>query len=338
MNRKPKVVITHRVHESVLDLLSSHCELIPNQTARTLDRKEVVERSRDADALMAFMPDCIDADFLSQTPRLKVVGAALKGYDNFDVNAFDEAGVWLTFVPDLLTVPTAELAIGLTVGLARHLRAADAHVRSGAFRGWEPRFYGMGIAGAQIGVLGMGAIGRALAERLQGWGAQLCYADHVALDRDSERRLGLRRVALDTLLGHSDILILALALTPDTVHVIDANSLERMKPGALLVNPCRGSIVDEVAVLGALERGSLGGYAADVFEMEDWARPDRPDDIPPGLLAHPSTLFSAHIGSAVTAVREAIELRAADNIVAVLRGQVPPDAANAPLRVRTQTC
>jgi len=133
---------------------------------------------------------------------------------------------------------------------------------------------------------------------------------------------------MEQLLAKSDILILALALTPDTLHVINEESLWQMKHGALLINPCRGSIVDENAVLAALERGSLGGYAADVFEMEDWARIDRPRHISPALLAHPATLFSAHIGSAVTEVREAIELRAAENILAVLNGRTPPDPAN----------
>ena len=325
---EPTVVITHRIHDSVLATLSQHCHVVANQTPDTLDRAEVIARCRNADALMAFMPDFVDAAFLQAAPRLKVVGAALKGYDNFDVRAFDDAGVWLTFVPDLLTIPTAELTLGLTIGLARHVRAADAHVRSGAFRGWQPQFYGKGIAGSTIGILGMGAIGKAVAERLGGWGANLHYADHRGLDGEHERRLGLTRVPMEQLLAASDIVILALALTSDTLHVINEESLKRVKRGALLINPCRGSIVDENAVLAALERGSLGGYAADVFEMEDWARADRPRHISPALLAHPATLFSAHIGSAVAEVREAIELRAAENILAVLNGQTPPDPAN----------
>lgn len=327
---KPTVVLTHRVHDSVLAALTSHCNLVANQSAATLDRAEVSARCRDADALMAFMPDHVDAEFLRGAPRLKVVGAALKGYDNFDVRAFDDAGVWLTFVPDLLTVPTAELAVGLAIGLARHVRAADAHVRSGLFKGWQPQFYGTGIAGSTVGILGMGAIGKAVAERLAGWGAHLQYADHQGLDSQEEFRLAVSRVSTAQLLAESDFLILALALTPDTLHVINGDSLARIKPGALLINPCRGSIVDEGAVLAALESGSLGGYAADVFEMEDWARRDRPRQIAPALLAHPATLFTAHIGSAVSEVREAIEMRAALNILAVLQGRAPLDPANSP--------
>ncbi|SDS47447.1 phosphonate dehydrogenase [Halopseudomonas xinjiangensis] len=335
---KPTVVLTHRVHDSVLAMLSQHCRVVANQSPDTLDRAEVIARCRDADALMAFMPDFVDAQFLQAAPRLKVVGAALKGYDNFDLRAFDEAGVWLSFVPDLLTIPTAELAIGLTIGLARHVRAADAHVRSGSFRGWQPQFYGKGIAGSIVGILGMGAIGKAVAERLGGWGAQLHYADHQGLDRERESRLDVSRVSIEQLLARSDIVILALALSSETLHVINDGSLKGVKPGALLINPCRGSIVDEDAVLAALESGSLGGYAADVFEMEDWARTDRPRQISPSLLAHPATLFSAHIGSAVSEVREAIEMRAAQNILAVLQGRVPLDPANSPGSASRITC
>ena len=120
----PKLVITHRVHDEILQLLAPHCELVTNQTDSTLTREEVLRRCRDAQAMMAFMPDRVDADFLQACPELRVVGCALKGFDNFDVDACTARGVWLTFVPDLLTVPTAELAIGLAVGLGRHLRVS----------------------------------------------------------------------------------------------------------------------------------------------------------------------------------------------------------------------
>ncbi|HAS75684.1 MAG TPA: hydroxyacid dehydrogenase, partial [Marinobacter adhaerens] len=164
---KPRVVITHRVHDEVLAALEPHCELVTNQSNRTLPPDSVKARVATADAVMAFMPDRIGDEFLADCPNLKIVGAALKGYDNFDVDACTRHGVWLSFVPDLLTVPTAELTIGLTVGLTRQVKAADEFVRSGEFRGWQPKFYGLGIEGATIGIVGMGAIGKAIAVRLQ---------------------------------------------------------------------------------------------------------------------------------------------------------------------------
>ncbi len=178
---KPRVFITHRVHNSVLERLEQHCEVITNQSATTLTAAEVKARAATADAMMVFMPDQVSEEFLAGCPKLKVIGAALKGYDNFDVEACTRHGVWLTFVPDLLTVPTAELTIGLTISLIRHVRAADEYVRSGQFKGWQPTFYGLGVAGATVGIVGMGPIGQAVATRLQGWGASLLYSQPDAL-------------------------------------------------------------------------------------------------------------------------------------------------------------
>lgn len=335
---KPKVVITHRVHDPVLASLEPHCELIINQSPSTLPEESVRARVATADAILAFMPDRVSEDFLAACPNLKVIGAALKGFDNFDVEACTRHGVWLTFVPDLLTVPTAELTFGLTIGLIRQIRAADNFVRSGKFRGWEPRFYGLGIEGSTIGIVGMGAIGKAVATRFQGWGARLQYCQPDPLPVAEEAALGLARTSLQALLETSDIVILALALNEQTLHTINQERLKQMKPGAFLINPCRGSVVDEGAVLHSLASGHLGGYAADVFEMEDWARADRPQQIDPALLAHSNTLFTAHTGSAVSKVRLAIEQRAADNILQALRGERPRDAVNSVATIQGQPC
>lgn len=256
---KPKIVITHKIHDSVLDELAQDCELVTNQSGATLPQEEVAARVADADAMMAFMPDRVGVEFLQGCPRLKVIGAALKGYDNFDVDACTRHGVWLTFVPDLLTVPTAELAVGLTISLTRQVKAADHFVRSGEFTGWTPRFYGQGIEGSRIGIVGMGAIGQAVAQRLNGWGADLIYSQPERLPVQHEQALGLSHTPLKMLLAQSDIVILALALNEQTLHTINRETLTGMKPGAFLINPCRGSVVDEGSVLQALQSGQLGG-------------------------------------------------------------------------------
>ena len=297
---KPKLVITHKVHEEVLAILAPHCELITNQTPFSLSRNDTMKRAKDAEALMVFMPDRVDTIFLESCPQLKVIGAALKGYDNFDVDACTEHNVWLTFVPDLLTVPTAELTIGLMVGLIRHIRAADQHVRIGNFKGWLPQFYGMGIEGSTIAIIGMGAIGQAIAQRLSGWGATLVYTDTQPLDAEQQAALKLEFLSLDDALAQADIVIMALPLNSQTQHLLNTQRLQQMRPGSFLVNPCRGSIVDESAILDKLNSGHLAGYASDVFEMEDWAR----------------------------LVRLAIETRAAENILRVLNGEPPLDPAN----------
>lgn len=325
---KPTVVLTHRVYPETLDLLSPYCNLLTNQSETTLSREEIIARMREADAMMGFMPDQVNEAFLAACPRLKVIGCALKGFDNFDVQACTKHGVWLTIVPDLLTAPTAELAIGLMISLVRNVPAAHEHMRRYGYQGWRPTFYGQGIEGANIGILGMGAIGKAIAHRLNGWGATLTYSDRAPVEPGVEQQLSLCWRSLDELLAQSDIVLLALALTPDTLHLIDEKRLAQLKKGAYLINPCRGSVVNEAHVLAALRSGHLGGYAADVFEMEDWARFDRPRHIDPALLTAENTLFTPHLGSAVHDVRRSIERCAAQNILQALCGERPKDAVN----------
>ena len=233
---------------------------------------EVRARAREADGLMAFMPDRVDDAFLAACPRLRIVACALKGYDNFDVEACTRRGVWLTVVPDLLTVPTAELAVALLLAV---------------------------------------------------------YHDQRRLEPWEEARLGLRCASLDGVLTTSDFVMLALPLTGSTKHFIDRVMLSRIKPGAFLINPARGSLVDEEAVADALADGRLAGYAADVFEMEDWARPDHPPAIAPRLLAtERRTVLTPHLGSAVDDARRAIALAAAHDLVAVFDGRLLEGAVN----------
>jgi phosphonate dehydrogenase len=326
---KPKVVVTSWVHPEVINRLAEHCEVVPNTTRERLSREEILSRTKDAQAIMTFMTDSIDDEFLSACPRLQVVACALKGYDNYDVEACTRRGVWITNVPDLLTIPTAELTIGLLIGLTRRILQGDQLVRSGSFDGWRPVLYGAGLTGRTLGIIGMGAVGQAIAARLQGYELKLLYADPRPLPIDVEARLNLRHVALDQLLAESDYIVPMLPYREDTLHLIDADAIATMKPGAFLVNACRGSVVDEEAVADALAAGQLAGYAADVFELEEWARPDRPTNISVRLLADSErTLFTPHIGSAVDSVRLAIEMEATTNILQALAGQEPQGAVN----------
>lgn len=328
---RAKVVVTNWVHPEITDYLSKHFEVNVNPSREPWSNDGLLARAADAHALLAFMTDRVDDAFLARCPQLRIVACALKGADNFDVEACTRRGVRVTIVPDLLTVPTAELAVGLMITLGRNVLAGDALIRRGAFRGWRPTLYGRGLDGGTVGILGMGAVGRALAHRLRGFGCALAYHDERPLDPDDEDALGLAYLSFDALLERADFLVLAAPLTPRTQHLIDARALSRLKRGALLVNPARGSIVDEEAVADALEAGHLGGYAADVFEMEDWARPDRPFDVPPRLRAHPATVLTPHLGSAVDAVRREIAMSAARDIVACLSGLRPPGAVNDPV-------
>ena len=328
---KPTVILSNWVHPEVIDLLRASCDVVSNETCEALEKKELLSHCRDAFGLMAFMSERIDDSFLGECPNLRIVACALKGYDNFDVEACTRRGVWLTIIPGLLTAPTAELTVGLMIALGRKMLSGDRLVRSGRFRGWRPILYGQGIDGSTVGILGAGAVGQAIARRLPGFNASLLYTDEVALSPDQEGALGIRRVARDELLTQCDFVILCLPLHAGTFHLVNKDFLRVMKPGALLVNTARGSLVDEAAITEALKTGKLGGYAADVYAFEDWALADRPAEIPESLLnAIDSTVFTPHIGSAVDRVRREIALQAAQSVLQALRGEVPYGAVNRP--------
>lgn len=324
MTALPLVVLTNRTFDDTRALFSGRARLIANTLDAPWPAEELLTHAREADAIMAFMPDRIDAAFLDACPRLRVIGAALKGYDNIDVEAARARGVAVTIVPDLLTRPTAELAVGLTIALGRHLLAGDAAIREKGFNGWRPEFYGLGLAGSTVGILGYGKVGQAIARCLSGFGCTVLASDAhwaPAVPEDATR------ATMETLAREADIVILGMPLTAATTGIVDRAFLRAMKPGALLVNPARGSLVEEAAVADALEDGHLGGYAADVFECEDWAREDRPRQIEPRLLAMTGkTVLTPHIGSAVVQARRAIEHSAADSILRVLAGEVPETA------------
>jgi len=326
---KPRVVITHWVHPEVIEFLNHSCEVVVNSSKETLPREEILRLTKDAEALMVFMPDSIDVDFLQACPKLKIIAGALRGYDNFDVDACTQRGIWFTIVPTLLADPAAELTVGLLLGLARRMLEGDEFVRSGQFAGWKPRFYSVGLKNRKLGIVGMGSLGQALAKRLLGFDMRLIYNDVQPLPAEKEKTLSLSYVSFESLLQESDFVVLMVPLITETFHLINRENLARMKPGSFIINPCRGSVVDEQAVADALDSGHLAGYAADVFEMEDWARADRPTSIPALLLnAKEKTFFTPHLGSAIHDIRRDIALEAAQNIIQALRGDTPQGAVN----------
>ncbi len=327
MTEKPLVVLTNRTFDETRTLLSAHVRLIGNARVEPWSRDELIANCSEASGIMAFMTDFIDADFLAACPKLQVIGAALKGYDNIDIEAATKRNVRVTIIPDLLTRPTAELAVGLMLSLGRNIAKGDRGIRQSGFAGWRPELYGTAIGGSRVGLVGFGAVGRSIARILSGFGCQMLAFDA----HPDEAAANVSITPFDELIGTSDYVVLCLPLTDKTTSVINAETIRQMKPGALLVNPARGSLVDEAAVADALESGQLGGYAADVFECEDWARSDRARNIDPRLTQPGArTVLTPHIGSAVTQIRKEIELAAARCILDALQGREPEYTINAP--------
>lgn len=323
--KKPKIIVTNWVHDDVRDYLNGFADVIANQDRTTpWTAADIVERGAGAEALLAFMTDTVDAALLERLPDLRMISCAVRGYDNFDVDACAARGVEVAHVPDLLQEPTADLTLGLIIALTRNMLAADRFVRSGHFSGWRPHFYGLGLAGTPVGVIGMGGLGQAIARRLLACGAEISFFDDNPGSVPEEFSWRLHACPLGDVLRTSRILILALPLTAGTRHMIGAEALSAMPAGAFLINPARGSLVDEPAIADALKTGQLAGYAADVFALEDWALKDRPKSIPRDLIeARDRTVFTPHLGSAVDSIRRDIAMAAARHIRQFFEGERP---------------
>jgi phosphonate dehydrogenase len=323
---RPKVVVTHAAHEQALAELRESCDVVVNDTGAAWERAQLVSECLSADAMLAFMTDRVDDAFLTACPNLRMIGCALKGYDNFDIDACTRHRVIVSVVPDLLTEPTAELAIGLLIGLARNILPGDRHVRSGAFAGWRPILYGRSLYDSTVGILGMGAVGRAIARRLFGFECHVRYFDPKGPILEASQA---EAVSFHSLLASADFIIVAAPLHHDSHHLIDRDAISQMRKDVRIVNVGRGSVVDESAVAEALVASRIAGYAADVFEFEDWALRGRPDTIDQRLVDGSSqTLFTPHLGSAVDATRCEIVRSAADSILQGLFGARPNHALN----------
>lgn len=279
-------------------------------------RDALLRRVAGADAIVADPTVPIDAEVLDAAgPKLRVVANFAVGYDNVDVDACRSREVVVTNTPDVLTNATAELAVALMLAVARRLGEGERLLRGGRWTGWEPgQLLGRELAGAVVGIVGLGRIGTRVAELLQGFEVDLLYTAR-ARRPEAERLVGARYVALAELLGRADFVTLHVPLTPGTRHLIDREALARMKGGAILVNTARGGLVDDAALGAALREGRLGGTGLDVYEHEP--------RVPPALTGLEQVVLAPHIGSATAAARDGMARLVAENVTAVLEGEEP---------------
>lgn len=270
-----------------------------------------------ADAVVVTLSQRVDEAFLDATgPQLKVVANVAVGYDNVDVAACRERGVVVTNTPGVLTDATADIAFALVLMTTRRLGEAEREVRTG--RPWTWGIFhliGVSVQGRTIGIIGPGAIGLATARRARAFGMDVLLSGRSAPDPDAVAELGARVVDLDTLLAESDVVSVHAPLGPQTRHLVDADALARMKPTAYLVNTARGPVVDEAALVAALEAGTIAGAGLDVYEDEP--------HVHPGLLARDDVVLLPHVGSATIETRTAMADLATDNVLAVLAGRDP---------------
>jgi glyoxylate reductase len=308
------VVVTRRLPEGGTDpLVAAGHDVAPNDDDIPFTKAELCVAARDADALLCVLTDRIDDDVLAAGgERLRVVATVAVGYDNIDVRAATARGIAVCNTPGVLDETTADLAFLLILAASRLASDAGRDLRAGSWPGWGiTQYLGRDVHAATLGVVGYGRIGQAVARRGAGFGMQVLH--HT---RNPTGMPGY--VAdLDRLLAECDVVSLHVPLTDDTHHLIDARRLGLMKPTAVLVNTARGPVVDEEALARALEDGGLFAAGLDVY--------DREPQIDARLLAAPRTVLLPHIGSASRATRTRMARLACDGIVAVLKGERPPN-------------
>jgi glyoxylate reductase len=308
----PSVLVTRRLPSSVVDLLGQHCDVEMNTRAAALSYEELRARVAGRRGLVCLLTDRIDRQIIEAGTELKVIANVAVGYDNIDLQAAHARGVVITNTPDVLTEAVAEFTWGLILSVTRRIVESDRVVRSGQWRGWALDYMlGMELRGKQLGIVGFGRIGRAVAVRAAAFGMSVAYWDRD-VDR-SDPAGAARPVSFDQLLVASDVISIHAPLSSETRHLFDRRSLARMKRSAYLVNTARGPIVDEEALAWALREGLLSGAALDVYEKEPAVHPD--------LLPLHNVVLAAHLGSATRETRTAMAELAARNVIAVLSGQ-----------------
>lgn len=319
----PHILLTRHIHPEAEQELHKLGDLLIWPEDRPIPPARLEQWIPDADALLCMLTDRIDESLLTRAPKLRIVANLAVGYDNINLAVASRRGVMVTNTPDVLSEATAELTWGLMLALMRNIVPARQSMLDGGWRHWSPSgFLGTEASGKTLGIVGLGRIGLAVARRAPGFNMKV-----VAL---TSPRGGLPadipRLGRDQLLAAADVISVHLPLTDETRGMIDQSWFERMKPSAYLINTARGPIVDDAALLLALDADRLAGAGLDVFPVE-------PVDPRHPLINHAKVLATPHVGSATHETRRAMALRAVANIRAVLHGEVPVDGVNAPQEV-----
>ena len=313
---RPTLFITRLLPQPVMDAIPRQYRVLVKSTDHPLTEYELRHGFSQADAVICTLADRIDTSVLSCTTRLKIIANYAVGYNNIDLSAAAQRGIIVTNTPDVLTDATADLTWALLLAVARRVAEGDAWIRTGAWTGWTPtQMLGADITGKSLGIVGMGRIGQAVAQRATGFRMSVLYAGRHAVS--SPAGLSWAWLPLDTVLRESDYLSLHVPLTDNTRHLIGNPELARMKSTAFLINTSRGPVVDESALLSALERRTIAGAALDVYEHEP--------AVSPALCSLPNVVLLPHLGSATLETRVRMGLICLENIAAALEGRSVPN-------------
>jgi len=320
LDRTPRVFVTRHLMPSVEDRMGELFDVRLNPEDVPLEREQLIEAMQDCDVLVPTVTDLIDADMIASAgENLGLIANFGAGTEHIDLNAAADRHIIVSNTPGVFTDDTADLTMAGIIGVPRRIREGVELIRSGKWTGWTPTaLLGTKLAGKVLGIVGMGRIGQAVAHRARAFGLEIAYHNRKRLPEAVERMFHARWVeSLDELMGKADILTLHCPAGPNTHHMIDARRIDLMKNGASLINTARGDLVDQDALIAALESGKLAGAGLDVY-------PDEPN-VDRRLIRHPNVMTLPHIGSATREGREESGLKVIANIRMWADGHRPPD-------------
>jgi len=317
---KPKVFATHGLFDVARQILQKSCDVQYWTKPGRPPREEVLQQVKEKEGLICLLTEKVNGDLLREAPNLRIAANVAVGFDNIDVAACTKRGVAATNTPGVLDETTADFAWTLLMAVARRLSEGEALARSGNWKNWDlDQLVGTDVWGKTLGIVGFGRIGRAVARRASGFQMKVIYTDAVRPAEEVEKELKVEFREMNALLAESDFISVHVPLLPETRGLFDSPKFYRMKPTAFLINTSRGPVVDEAALVAALEGGKIAGAGLDVYENEPFIHPG---------LKRANVVLAPHIASASLETRTKMACIAAENVVALFTGKRPPNVLN----------
>ena len=315
------IYVTREIPQGGLDILRREGEKVEiNPEDRVLNSKEIIEKVKGRDGVLCLLTDTIDDEVFDAAKGAKIFANYAVGYNNIDVSAATRRGIMITNTPGVLTETTAEMAWALLFSIARKIAESDCYTRAGKFKGWAPMlFLGSDVGEKTLGIVGAGRIGTAMAKKSLGFKMKVLYTDAVKND-ELEKELEAKKVDLEVLLKESDFISVHVPLNPQTTHLIGEREFSLMKSTAYLINTSRGPVVDEKVLVRILQEKRIAGAGLDVYENEP--------ELEPGLAELNNVILTPHLASATFETRTKMAVMAAQNLLAGLKGQKPPNLVN----------
>ncbi len=315
-----KIFVTRKIPNPGLDLLKDKFELEINPFNRVLTKEEIMKGMKGKDGLLCLLTDPIDKEVINSEPKLKMIASYAVGYDNIDIKAATKQGIPVSNTPGVLTDATAEMAWALLFSVTRRIVEGDTFTRAGRFKGWDPMLlHGQNVSNKTLGVIGAGRIGTAFALKSKGFNMHVLYVQRK-INELLERELKAKKVDLSELLKSSDFISLHIPLNKETYHLIGEKELKMMKKTAILINTSRGPVIDEQALVKALQEKWIFGAGLDVYEYEP--------NISEELKELDNVILQPHSASATVEARTKMAILAAENMMAGLKGEIPPNCVN----------